>query len=253
MQKSNLTVVIPTANRRLMIKNCLNSVLSQSVLPERIIIVDNGADRCFQNEQVPSIVNIIQTEINIGASKARNIGLRNVESTFVAFLDDDDIWDKDFLKNLLGVIYKEDCEVVVGSLYRRNKNSNDIMLYKQFPAELINQRKVYYSNPGIGGQNFLGKTDFLIRIGGFNENIVGSEDRDIAAKILENFGRIVPVPNAIAILCDHDEPRNRLNKRIRGLRQFIHNHKDFMTKKELLLAYIKALDHFQKIIRRKLF
>jgi len=254
MKKNSVTVVIPTANRGELLEDSLDSVLAQSITPERIVIVDNGSNRCFENKTPPDVVSIIRTEQNIGASKARNIGLRSAETDFVAFLDDDDIWDKEFIRNALQEILQRECDVVVGALHRRRgRSSKESSLYKQFPDKLEEQRKVYYSNPGIGGQNFLGRKDFLISIGGFNENMVGSEDRDIAARILEAGGKIGSAPSAIAILCDHEGPRNRLNKRIKGLLQFINRHKRHMTKKELLLAYIKALDHFQKIIRRKLF
>ena len=252
-EKNSVTVVIPTANRGAFLEESLNSVLAQSTLPRHILIIDNGSDRCFKNRILPDVVKIIRTAPNIGASRARNIGLKKTKTEFVAFLDDDDIWDKDFLKNALKSISNREFDVIVGALYRKkDRLSVESVLYKQFPTELYNQRKVYYSNPGFGGQNFLGKTDFLIRIGGFNENMTGSEDRDIAARVLESGGVIGVAPNSIAILCDHQGFRNRANRSIRSRLQFISNHKNYMTNREKLFAYVKLLDHIQKIARRKL-
>ncbi len=154
----NLTVVIPTANREDLLKRSLDSILNQSLLPERIIVVDNGIDRCLKDEKTPDIVEIIRTTPNIGASKARNLGLENVKTDFVAFLDDDDVWDKEYLRCLMEVICRVNCDVVVGALYRRQLSSNIDVLYKKFPSEYRSQRKVYYSNPGFGGQNILSKT-----------------------------------------------------------------------------------------------
>jgi glycosyltransferase involved in cell wall biosynthesis len=247
----NVSVVIPTANRGELLNICVNSVLEQSFKPFEIIIVDNGNQRCYQNQGVPQSVSIIKTTPNIGASKARNAGLHKVKTKYVAFLDDDDVWDKDYLKLLMKEICSNKCDVVVGSLYRKRTSDGACVPYKKFPSKLNNQRKVYYSNPGFGGQNFLINTNFLSNIGGFEETFVGSEDRDLAARIIENNGIIIPVPNAIAILYDHADTRNRHNKRIKGLLQFISRHKKYMTQKEMLFAYIKLLDHLQKIIRRK--
>jgi len=246
-----VTVVIPTANRGDLLYRSVNSVLEQSFKPFEIIIIDNGKKRCYENLKVPESVSIIKETPNIGASKARNKGLYKVKTKYVAFLDDDDVWDKNYLKHLMNKICSIKCDVVVGSLYRKRTSDGNCISYKQFPSRLNNQRKVFYSNPGFGGQNFLINTNFLINIGGFEETLVGSEDRDLAARIIEHNGLIIPVPEAIAILYDHAQARNRHNKRIKGLLQFISRHKKHMTKKERLFAYIKLLDHLQKIIRRK--
>jgi glycosyltransferase involved in cell wall biosynthesis len=247
----NVTVVIPTANRGELLNRSVNSVLEQSFKPFEIIIVDNGNQRCYRNQSAPKSVTIIKTPPNIGASKARNKGLSKVKTKYVAFLDDDDTWDKDYLYNLMNVICSNRCDVVVGSLHRKRSSDNHSIFYKEFPSNLCDQRKVYYSNPGFGGQNFLINSNFLLKIGGFDETLIGSEDRDLAARIIENNGLIIPVPNAVAILYDHGGPRNRLEKRIKGLMQFLSKHKKYMTKKEIVFAYIKLLDHLQKITRRK--
>lgn len=247
----NVTVVIPTADRGELLNRCIKSVLEQTFQPYEIIIVDNGNHRCYQNQSAPNNVTIIKTLPNIGASKARNKGLSKVTTKYVAFLDDDDTWDKEYLNHLMKVICSNRCDAVVGSLHRKKSSNDHSIFYKLFPTNLGDQRKVYYSNPGFGGQNFLINSNFLLVIGGFDETLIGSEDRDLAARIIENNGIIIPVPNAIAILYDHSGPRNRLEKRIKGLLQFLSRHKKHMTKKEILFAYIKLLDHGQKIIRRK--
>jgi len=242
-----VTVVIPTANRANLLYRSVNSVLKQSFRPFEIIVVDNGKNRCYINQKVPESVRIVRETPNIGASKARNVGLYEVKTKYVAFLDDDDVWDKGYLRHLMKEICSNKCDVVVGSLYRKKTSNGDYILYKEFPSNPHDQRKVYYSNPGFGGQNFLINTDFLLDIGGFDETLVGSEDRDLAARIIENNGLISPV----AILYDHTGPRNRLERRIKGLLQFISKHKKHMTQKEIFFAYVKLFDHTQKIIRRK--
>jgi glycosyltransferase involved in cell wall biosynthesis len=244
-----LSVVIPTYNRGGLLHNCVESVLNQSVKADRIIIVDNGEYRCYQNLKPPKEVEVICVKTDIGASRARNIGLELVQTEYVAFLDDDDIWDSNFIKEMKVEISKNKCTAYVGSLFRISIDSKDKYKYKTFPSELSQQRRVYFSNPGFGGQNIVVNTDFMKKIGGFDLDFPGSEDRDLAARILENKKTICSVPNAIAILCDHSGDRLRLNKGARSRLLFISKHYRRMSIVEICYAFIKIFDYLQRSVR----
>ena len=94
--KPRVTVVIPTINRE-SLPTALNSVDEQTIQDFEIIVVDDSVDQSV----VSSGFQVIRTGGLVGVSKARNLGMANVETEFTALLDDDDTWHKDFLERQL--------------------------------------------------------------------------------------------------------------------------------------------------------
>ena len=88
-----VSLIIPTYNRCSTLKRALHSVLQQTVLPNEIIVVDDGStDKTAQllKEEFPQVNTIAQA--NKGVSAARNIGILHAKSDWIAFLDSDDTW-----------------------------------------------------------------------------------------------------------------------------------------------------------------
>ena len=88
---TDVSVVIPTHNRRELLKRAINSVLNQTISVRQIIIVDNAStDNTY--EMISSLFPEIRYiyEKRKGVSIARNVGIKNCHSTWIAFLDSDD-------------------------------------------------------------------------------------------------------------------------------------------------------------------
>ena len=97
--KDSITVVIPCFNSADTLERAVNSVISQTLLPDRLILVDDAstdATSCYLNNLckriLPFEIKVISSKKNIGASCARNLGLRSTSTKYVAFLDADDSW-----------------------------------------------------------------------------------------------------------------------------------------------------------------
>lgn len=93
----SLSVIIPNYNNEKYISKCIDSVLSQSFLPDEIIIVDDcssdsSVDIIKEYADKYSLVKPIFLSENIGVSSARNIGLKASKSEFVTTLDADDFY-----------------------------------------------------------------------------------------------------------------------------------------------------------------
>ncbi len=94
------SVIIPTYNRVVYLKKAVNSVLNQNFKDYELIVVDDGSEDSTAEliENYPAEkINYIRQE-NKGVSAARNMGIRNSRGEYVAFLDSDDWWLKDKLK-----------------------------------------------------------------------------------------------------------------------------------------------------------
>ena len=90
---ADISIIIPTYNRCELLKRAINSVLDQTINVREIIIVDNGStDNTF--EMISSLFPEIRYiyEKSKGVSIARNLGIKNCNSTWIAFLDSDDAW-----------------------------------------------------------------------------------------------------------------------------------------------------------------
>jgi glycosyltransferase involved in cell wall biosynthesis len=90
-----VSVVIPTRNRRRLLALALASALEQQGVEVEAIVVDEGSDDGTE-EMVRSLadprVRLIRHERPLGKSAARNRGIGAATAAWVAFLDDDDLW-----------------------------------------------------------------------------------------------------------------------------------------------------------------
>jgi len=92
--KPGVDVIIPAYNAARFIEVTLRSVLRQSHLPRKIIVVDDGSTDNTE-QLVRSLDSALIELISVphgGLSYARNIGIKASVADYVAFLDADDVW-----------------------------------------------------------------------------------------------------------------------------------------------------------------
>ena len=102
MRSSEITVVIPLYNKEAEIERAVRSVLGQRTLPHEVIVVDDGStDRSA--EIVARIdhplIRLIRQQ-NRGVSAARNRGMEEASTPWVALLDGDDTWREGYLEEI---------------------------------------------------------------------------------------------------------------------------------------------------------
>lgn len=137
-----VSVVIPTFNRPKFLNRAIESVLIQDYKPIEIIVVVDGISS--ETEKLINRINslseielkLIQTEVKVGGSEARNIGVRASKGEYIALLDDDDEWFKSKLTSQMNLVHenitsKKDAFICFTSLLRY-KNIEDKQ-YSQLP------------------------------------------------------------------------------------------------------------------------
>jgi glycosyltransferase involved in cell wall biosynthesis len=94
-----VTTIIPTYNRAQLLREALDSVLTQSRPVDEIIVIDDGStDNTMEVLRgYGDMIRCIQ-QPNGGPGAARNRGLREATGDYIAFLDSDDIWVHDKAK-----------------------------------------------------------------------------------------------------------------------------------------------------------
>ena len=100
---TEVSVIIPTYNREKFISECVQSVLAQTLPAREIIIVDDGSTDATYNILRDLGFNSLSTkktvlryffQKNRGVSSARNLGIKEARSEYIALLDSDDLWLK---------------------------------------------------------------------------------------------------------------------------------------------------------------
>ena len=100
---TEVSVIIPTHNREKFISECVQSVLAQTLPAREIIIVDDGSTDATYNILRDLGFNSLSTkktvlryffQKNRGVSSARNLGIKEARSEYIALLDSDDLWLK---------------------------------------------------------------------------------------------------------------------------------------------------------------
>jgi len=107
-----ISVVIPTHNRHVLLREAIASVESQSYAKWEVIVVDDASDRPVVLDELELIdANRFLLRRNgeaLGPSGARNAGIEAASGDLVTFLDDDDLLTHDALESIAGAFRERD-------------------------------------------------------------------------------------------------------------------------------------------------
>lgn len=198
---NKIDVIIPAYNAEKFIKAAIDSALSQTLLPQTIIVVDdkssdNTAKLVKSIQAKNPIVKYIKLQSNRGASAARNEGIKNSSSDFIALLDADDMWTSDKLEKQFEVFdkspLKENLAIVYSNCQDIDEFSNPVITNNPFTLKTNVKGKVLHhlrmANVISGScSSVLIRRKFLNEIGLFDEQLEACEDWDLWLRFSHKF------------------------------------------------------------------
>ncbi|MDD5422594.1 MAG: glycosyltransferase [Candidatus Omnitrophica bacterium] len=211
-----VSIVLPTYNRLEFIKKSVRSLLAQTYPSDlyEIIVVDDGSDYDIAEALKEftkigsSKITIIKQPINRGIGAARQKGLEAARGGLVAFTDDDCVYHKDWL---LELVRNLDEFAGVGG---RVAVSDDFNFFQKLLATNLNKCGPRIENGrviSIAGNSSLYHKNILFEVNGFSKDLSGNEDRDLNIRIRRKGYELTVAENA---LCYH-YPKRTLGEFIR--------------------------------------
>lgn len=223
-----VSIIVATYRRDESLNNALESLINQSYKFIEIIVINDNADE-FWNEKVRRIIKekskvksivYIENKINKGSAESRNIGVREATGEYITFLDDDDIYLKNKVKNQIEYMVKNNCDYCITdlSLYDENgkkfENRNRNYIKDTSKNELI---KYHFRYHMTGTDTFMFKRNYFNKIGGFSQIDIGDEFY-LMHKAIKNDGIFgyLPVCDVKAYIHFETDGLSSGDKKIKG-------------------------------------
>ena len=189
---ATVTAVIPTRNRLGMLRQALDSALSQVGVEIQVVVVDEGSSDgtpAFLAAIRDDRVRVVRHDEPLRLPGARNAGIALVDTEWVAFCDDDDLWAPDKLAaqverlervpssewSCVGAVYVDERLRIVGG--HRPPPDGDVH------AAVLADNVI-----PSGGSGVLARTALVRELGGFR-SLPASEDWDLWIRL----ARVAPL------------------------------------------------------------
>jgi len=146
--RPKVSVIMPVYNVENYLRQCLDSVINQTLRDIEIICIDDqstdGSLGILKDyAAIDPRIRII-TQKNAGAGAARNTGLKVAKGEYLSFLDSDDFFELDMLEKAYHACSTNNLDFVV---FRSDKFDNDsktyIPLYYSIRKDLLPDKKVF--------------------------------------------------------------------------------------------------------------
>ena len=188
MQNSLVTAVIPTRNRPELLLRAIASVLAQNCEQIEIVVVIDGPDATTEaalRAKANGRLRVIALPESVGGSDARNIGVQNARTEWIAFLDDDDEWLPGKIEKQLAVALHADelYPVISGQLVAKSPYG-DFVWPRRFPeesepiSEYLFNRKTFFRGEGQLQTSMLLTRKSLMEIVPFTSGLRKHQDFD---------------------------------------------------------------------------
>lgn len=139
-----VSVIVPVYNVERYIKECLDSLISQSYKNIEIILIDDGSidnsgQICDVYASKYNNLKVIHKD-NEGLGFARNTGLKNASGDFIMFMDSDDYLDSDLIEVLVDEIKSFGADVCKSG-FRRITNKKDVISETCYQDEFFDNKE----------------------------------------------------------------------------------------------------------------
>nr|WP_298122800.1 glycosyltransferase [uncultured Pseudoxanthomonas sp.] len=187
-----VSVIIPTYNRRDLLPRAIDSVLAQTRSIDEIIVVDDGSTDgtadMLQARYGERVKHVWQS--NAGVSAARNHGLRLARGRYLALLDSDDEWLPE--KTALQVAFLEsrpDFGMVVCDVERIDGDYRHIDVFHR--RDVIREDgwalRWLLHNPALIPASVMLRRQVVDQLGGFDETLRTAEDLEFHLRVARHW------------------------------------------------------------------
>lgn len=187
-----VTAIITTFNRANYLKKAIVSVLAQTMNDFELLILDNGSiddtEEVVRNFKDVRIRYIKHEPLNI--SQARNLGVKEAKSEYIAFLDDDDEWLPNKLMDETRTFKHAEKNVglVYGGFFRIDTEGNKFYTHKPKLKGSILKEILSLKDDFTGSaSNPMLKKSVLLQLGGYDEKVHTGEDWELYLRLTEKF------------------------------------------------------------------
>jgi glycosyltransferase involved in cell wall biosynthesis len=190
----DVTVVIPAYKAERTIERTVRSALGQPAITVSVIVVVDDLSRVTQ-QVVTSIggsnLSLLVNETNKGAQFTRNRGLSQTLSEFVMFLDSDDYLTGNVLSGLVSRMHETGADIAFGPFILSDESINrcerTVSLFRSSPDAF---RRWLTQGGYVPPCSVLWRTDFIRRIGGWDEALTRNQDGELVLRGLLLGGKI---------------------------------------------------------------
>ena len=127
-----ISIVMPAYNSEKYIRNSIKSVINQTYKNWELIIIDDySTDNTvsiieeFQNKNI----HLIKNKKNSGAAISRNKGIKLAKGNYIAFLDSDDLWNKEKLEKQINFMKSNNYDFTYTSFtYLKERKTKKVII-----------------------------------------------------------------------------------------------------------------------------
>ena len=184
-----VSVIITTYKKATYLNRAINSILKQTYKNIEIIVVDDNDESSEDRKNTELImlkystnskINYIKHKKNLNGAAARNTGIAHSSGDYIAFLDDDDIFNENRINTLVCELEKEENRKYGGAytdLKLVMKNST-ILFSDKYHCKSGNMHyEALCLNFSLGsGSNMFFRREILQQLGGFDVNFKRHQD-----------------------------------------------------------------------------
>jgi len=256
MEKNYVSIIMPAYNSSRWISDSIQSVLDQYYEQWELLIVDDGSTDNTKNI-VKDFLNDKRIKYyyqeNSGPAVARNYGISKASGKYLAFLDSDDLWKPNKLEIQFNHLNKNpDCCLIHTNYSTFEYNTQTSKPFQQTSWFLNwdeNERLLMFDT--IGTLTVLTETQLIKNLGGFKNDLYGTEDWDLWIRVSKE-GKISKLNDDTAYYRIHpDGISQSFDKHLVELNKVYTQHV-FQSKIKIkyaaysILAFRKAKNHFYK-------
>lgn len=209
--QADVGVVIPSRGRPELLHRALDSVAAQTAQPREVVVVLDGADTKLERDlaqRLDPAVQVLVIDPPRGPSHARNAGVRVLESTNVAFLDDDDEWLPLKLERQIPLL--DDGDVSYTRVYAGDPKHPSVWPRRppgrEAPSEYLFDRRRPWAGAGLFLTSTIAARTELAKAVQFDETLRQHEDWDWALRAVQ-AGKLRFCNEVLAIW--HIDPHRR--------------------------------------------
>jgi glycosyltransferase involved in cell wall biosynthesis len=193
-RKPLVSVIMPAYNASSTIDSAIRSILNQTYKDWELIVIDDGSTDntadLIQSFNHPGILLIKQE--NQGQSGARNTGIDSSKGEYIAFLDADDLWEEDKLREQIDCFKKAKHEL--GFVHTGYREFDDKKEYKPKPLRFVRKKQLKgFVFDDLVIHNFVGVLTVMIprkildEVGVFDKSLINSPDWDLWLRITRKY------------------------------------------------------------------